>query len=145
MRVGLENYSFYKLKAFYVWVRKRESKEIELECKDQVYLDFKILQSMTAVISFLLLWVILVVSQETTHISKAKHGLEGWRPPLRLPLLCAAMIPTRKVVSGSVTYFKDVEGCLAGGLLCDGNSLLTWQGFESCAPKAACWKNTLHG
>lgn len=115
--MGLENYRFYKLEISHVWVRKRESKEIESEFKDQVYLDFKILQSMTEVISFLLLWVILLVSQGTSHISKAKHALEGWRPPPGLSLLCAAMIPTRKVVSGSMTYFEDIEGCLAGGLL----------------------------
>lgn len=67
--------------------KRKQRKEIESEFKDQVYLDFKILQSMMDVTSVLL----LQVSQGTTHISKAKHGLEGWRPPLGfclLPSLC---------------------------------------------------------
>lgn len=74
-------------------MRKRSwREETESEVKDQLYLELKILQSVTGIISFLLLWVVLLISQGANHSSKAKHGLEGWKPPLRfclLPSLCS--------------------------------------------------------
>jgi len=99
LREGPENYSFCKLEVFFLCLaeKKRNWREVTGPVfKDQLYVEFEVLQSVTDIISFLLLQLILLILQGITPSSTDKHGLEGWKLSLTfclLPSLCSNKSP----------------------------------------------------
>lgn len=96
--VGLDNYSSCKLTFFFLCLSEEKRnwrEETESELKAQLYLELQILQIITDINSFLLLWVILLILREQLRTAKlSRIWRDGNLSGSACSLHCAAVSPT---------------------------------------------------